>query len=428
MSLWLPTTRKEMDELGWEEADVIIFSGDAYIDHPSFGPAVIARVIEHEGLKVAVVPQPNWKDDLRDFRKLGKPRYFFAVTAGNMDSMVNHYTAAKRIRSDDAYTPGGKAGFRPDYPTILYTGILKSIFPDVPVIIGGIEASMRRLTHYDYWKDRLEPSILAASRADLLIYGMGERPVKEVLKLLQKGVPFSSIKSVPQTGYMQELLIPIPPRKPWNTLMLNAYEKCLSDNSAFADNFVRFEKESNKINASRLVEAYKEFNIVINPPFPPASTDESDEIYDLPFNYLPHPRYRKKGPIPAYEMIKYSVNIHRGCFGGCSFCAIAAHQGKHVSSRSEESVLREITRIQNLPGFSGYLSDLGGPSANMYGMKGINMDICEKCSRPSCIWPETCDNLDTSHSRLTRLYRKVNSLDGIRKRIEELESQKGSEE
>ncbi len=414
-NIWLPTTRKEMDDLGWDEADVIIFSGDAYIDHPSFGPAVIARVIENEGMRVAVVPQPNWKDDLRDFKKLGRPNYFFGVTAGNMDSMVNHYTAAKRIRSDDAYTPGGKSGFRPDYPTLVYTDILKSLFPDVPVIIGGIEASMRRLTHYDYWKDSLEPSVLVGSKADLLIYGMGEKPVKEVVKLLIKGVPFSSLKTVPQTAFVQERSVPVPSRKAWSTLVLNSYEECLSDKSAFAANFVRFEKESNRINASRLVEAYKGFNIVINPPFPPADSDEADANYDLPFNYLPHPKYRKKGPVPAYEMIKYSVNIHRGCFGGCSFCAIAAHQGKHVISRSEESVVREISKIKALPGFSGYLSDLGGPSANMYGMRGIDMDICKKCSRPSCIWPQVCSNLDANHRRLTLLYKKVNSIDGIRK-------------
>jgi len=366
-------------------------------------------------MKVAVVPQPNWKDDLRDFKKLGRPKYFFGVTAGNMDSMVNHYTAAKRIRSNDAYTAGGKAGFRPDYPTITYTSILKSLFPDVPVIIGGIEASMRRLTHYDYWQDRLKPSVLAESNADMLIYGMGEGPVREVVRLLKKGVPFSSLKTVPQTAFMQESSVPAPARKAWNTVVLNSYEECISDKSAFAANFVRFETESNKIEASRLVEAYKEFTVIVNPPFPPAETGETDEIYDLPFTYLPHPKYRKKGTIPAYEMIKFSVNIHRGCFGGCSFCAIAAHQGKHIVSRSEESVIREISKIMTLPGFSGYLSDLGGPSANMYGMKGINMDLCRKCSRPSCIWPKVCRNLDVNHRRLTLLYKKVNSIDGIRK-------------
>jgi uncharacterized radical SAM protein YgiQ len=412
---YLPVTKKEVDSYGWDEIDVIIFSGDAYIDHPSFGPAVIGRVIEDEGFRVAIVPQPNWKDDLRDFRKLGKPKYFFAVTAGNMDSMVNHYTAARRLRSDDAYTPGGKAGFRPDYPTIVYTKILKSIFPEVPVIIGGIEASMRRLTHYDYWKDILEPSILISSGADLLVYGMGEQPVREIVKLLSKGVPFNSLKTVPQTGFIAEKENPLPVRKKWFDYFLNSFEKCRSDKLLFAENFVAFEKESNKIEASRLIEPSGNFNVVINPTFTPMDEAEADCSYDLPYMYMPHPKYIKKGQIPAYEMIKFSVNIHRGCFGGCSFCAIAAHQGKQIVSRSERSIMKEISKISSLPGFKGYLSDLGGPSANMYSMKGKDMSVCEKCSRHSCVWPSVCKNLDTSHQRLTNLYRKVNRTEGIKK-------------
>ena len=412
---WIPTTRKELDQLGWEEADVIIFSGDAYIDHPSFGPAVIARVIENEGLRVAVVPQPNWKDDLRDFRKLGKPGYFFGVTAGNMDSMVNHYTAARRLRSDDAYTPGGKSGFRPDYPTIVYSNILKSLFPDVPVLIGGIEASMRRLTHYDYWNDRLEPSILISSMADLLVYGMGEQPVREIVRLMKKGVPFASLKTVPQTVLKLDKAQQLPQREKWKDLSLNSHEECLSDKKIFAENFVTFEKESNRTDAARLIEPYGEFNVIVNPPFAPPDESEADSYYDLPYTYLPHPRYKNKEQIPAYEMIKFSVNIHKGCFGGCSFCAIAAHQGKQIVSRSEESVIREVKKISALPGFKGYLSDLGGPSANMYHMKGIDLKICSRCSRPSCIWPNVCNNLDTDHKRLTLLYRKVNGIDGIKK-------------
>ena len=412
---WLPTTKKEVESIGWEELDVILFSGDAYVDHPSFGPSVIARIIENEGFRVAIVPQPNWQDDLRDFRKLGRPKYFFGVSAGNMDSMVNHYTAAKRLRSDDAYTPGGKAGFRPDYPTIVYSNILKDIYPDVPVLIGGIEASMRRLTHYDYWKDELMPSMLLTSRADMLVYGMGEQPVREIVRLLKKGVPFSSLKTIPQTVIKNDRLIPLPVRDQWNDLYLNSYEECLSDKRLFADNFIKFERESNRIEADRLIEPCAEFNIIVNPPFLPASEEEADSYYDLPYTYLPHPRYSKKGPIPAYEMIRFSVNIHRGCFGGCSFCAIAAHQGKQIISRSEESIFREIRKIRSHPDFRGYISDLGGPSANMYRMKGTDMKICGKCTRPSCIWPGVCNNLDTSHKRLTDLYRKVNSMDGIRK-------------
>lgn len=412
---WLPSTKKEIEALGWDQPDVIIFSGDAYVDHPSFGPAVIGRITEDEGFRVAIVPQPNWKDDLRDFRKLGKPKYFFGVTAGNMDSMVNHYTAARRLRSDDAYTPGGKAGFRPDYPTIVYTKILKELFPDVPVVIGGIEASMRRLAHYDYWKDKIEPSILISSGADMLVYGMGEQPVREIIRLLGKGVPFASLKTVPQTSVVVSENDPLPHQKMWKDHILHSYEKCLSDKKLFAENFVTFEKESNRLEAGRLIEPAGDAVVIVNPPFAPMDEAEADRSYDLPYTYMPHPRYNKKDPIPAYEMIKFSVNIHRGCFGGCSFCAIAAHQGKQIISRSEESVLREIDKISQLPDFKGYLSDLGGPSANMYRMKGRNMDLCSKCSRPSCIWPAVCPNLETSHRELTGLYKKVNRMPGIKK-------------
>ena len=412
---FLPTTKKEAEDLDWDQPDVIIFSGDAYIDHPSFGPAVIGRVIEAEGFRVAIVPQPNWKDDLRDFRKLGAPKFFFGVTAGNMDSMVNHYTAARRLRSDDAYTPGGKAGFRPDYPTVVYTKILKKLFPDVPVIIGGIEASMRRLTHYDYWKDILEPSILISSGADMLIYGMGEQPVRELMRLLNKGIPFRSLKTVQQTSVVIGQNEQLPTQKMWRDHILNSYEKCLSDKKLFTGNFVAFEKESNRIEVARLIEPVGNYRVIVNPPFPPMEEAEADHSFDLPFMYMPHPRYNKKGSIPAYEMIKFSVNIHRGCFGGCSFCAIAAHQGKQIVSRSENSILKEIEKISQLPDFKGYISDLGGPSANMYKMKGKNMETCRKCSRPSCIWPGVCNNLDTSHRKLIDLYKKVNRLKEIKK-------------
>ncbi len=412
---WLPVTKKEVEARGWDELDVIIFSGDAYVDHPSFGPAVIGRVIEASGLRVAIVPQPNWKDDLRDFRKLGKPRYFFGVTAGNMDSMVNHYTATRRLRSDDAYTPGGKAGFRPDYPTVVYTRILKNLYPEVPVVIGGIEASMRRLTHYDYWNDNVQPSVLVSSGADMLIYGMGEQPVRELVRLLDKGVPFSSLKTIPQTAVLIGSDDPLPAHSHWKDIVLNSFEECRSDKRMFSENFVHFERESGRIIQARLSEPSGNVRVVVNPPFIPATEEVADSIYDLPFTYLPHPKYLKKGTIPAWEMIKFSVNIHRGCFGGCSFCAIAAHQGKHIVSRSEESVLKEVRKISMLPGFKGYLSDLGGPSANMYRMKGIKSDLCLNCSRPSCIWPSVCKNLDTDHSALTRLYRKADKIEGIRK-------------
>ncbi len=412
---WLPTTKKELDYLGWDEPDVIIFSGDAYIDHPSFGPAVVGRVLEAEGLKVAIVPQPNWQDDLRDFRKLGKPRYFFGVTAGNMDSMVNHYTAARRLRSDDAYTPGGKSGFRPDYPTIVYTRILKQIFPEVPVVIGGIEASMRRLTHYDYWKDKVEPSMLVSSNADLLIYGMGEQPLREFVRLLRKGVPFSSLKTVPQTAFVLKKDEPLPLQKMWKDIFLHSFEQCAADKKLFAENFVKFEKESNKMVSARLSEPSGNLNIIINPPFMPMEEEEADRSFDLPYMYMPHPRYNKKEDIPAWDMIKFSVNIHRGCFGGCSFCAIAAHQGKQIVSRSETSILNEVRKISQMADFKGYISDVGGPSANMYRMKGRDMNLCRVCSRPSCIWPAVCKNLNVNHKSLTGLYKKVDMMDGIKK-------------
>jgi len=412
---WLPTSQKEVEALGWDSPDVILFTGDAYIDHPSFGAAVIARVLESEGLRVAVVPQPNWRDDLRDFRKLGAPRLFFGVTAGNMDSMVNHYTATRRLRSDDAYSPGGVAGFRPDYPTKVYTQALKKLFPDVPVVIGGIEASMRRLMHYDYWCDSLEPSILVSSGADMLVYGMAEKAVRELAARMRRGERLDSISDLPQTVILRPSSAPPAPLPGFRDKLLHSCSEAKSSRKAYAENFVLFEKTSNSRRPVRLIEPCGDTLVVVNPPYPVASEAEADAVYDLPFNYAPHPRYAKKGPIPAWEMIRFSVNIHRGCFGGCSFCAIAAHQGKFVSSRSEASVLREVERIGRMEGFKGYLSDLGGPSANMYRMAGRDRERCEKCARPSCIWPSVCDNLETSHRDLTALYQKVNSLPYIKK-------------
>lgn len=412
---WLPTSKKEIEALGWERPDVILFTGDAYIDHPSFGAAVIARVLESEGMKVAVVPQPNWRDDLRDFSKMGEPRYFFAVTAGNMDSMVNHYTAARRLRSDDAYTPGGAAGFRPDYATVVYTGILRKLFPSSPVVIGGIEGSMRRLMHYDYWKDKLEPSILVSSGADLLIYGMAERAVAELARRLLAGESLREIRDLPQSAFVVPSGTIMPPLPGVADRTLRPCHEAAASRKVYADNFVLFEKTSNSLKPVRLTEQCGTVTVVVNPPLPPATEEEADAVYDLPFNYAPHPRYVNKGAIPAWEMIKFSVNIHRGCFGGCSFCAIAAHQGKFISSRSERSVMKEVGKISRMEGFKGYLSDLGGPSANMYRMAGRDRARCLKCGRPSCIWPSVCDNLETSHAELTELYRRVNALPYIKK-------------
>ena len=412
---WLPTSTKEARQFGWEELDVILFTGDAYIDHPSFGAAVIGRILEAEGLKVAIVPQPNWKDDLRDFKKLGKPRLFFAVTAGNMDSMVNHYTAGKRKRSTDAYTPGGKSGFRPDYATIVYSKILKKLFPETPLIIGGIEASLRRVTHYDYWSDKLMPSILIDSGADMLFYGMGEKSITDFARLVQKGVPIKSLTTIPQTSFLVDTDEDYATKKSWDEFELASHEECIADRRKFARNFMYIEEESNKMEARKLTQQVGTKKIVVNPPWPTFNESEIDRVYDLSYTRLPHPRYQNKETIPAYEMIRHSINIHRGCFGGCTFCTISAHQGKFIASRSEKSILKEVEKVTEMPDFKGYISDLGGPSANMYKMKGIHEEICRKCKRPSCIFPTICKNLDTSHKPMLDLYEKVRQNPKIKK-------------
>ncbi|MCI4651372.1 YgiQ family radical SAM protein [Phaeodactylibacter sp.] len=411
---WLPITRAEVEARGWDELDVVIISGDAYVDHPAFGTAVIGRILESEGLRVAIVPQPNWQDDLRDFKKMGKPRLFFGVTSGCMDSMVNHYTAARRRRSTDAYTPGGAAGFRPDYATMVYTKALKQVYPDVPVLIGGIEASLRRVTHYDYWSDKLFPNILEMSGADMLVYGMGELPLREIVRLLQKGVPFHAIDTVLQTAIQRDPE-QVPKNKNWDDLWLNSHEKCLRDKLAFAANFKHVEQQSNKVQAKRILQEVNGKTLVINPPYPPMEEEEIDKSFDLPYTRMPHPKYKKRGTPPAYEMIRFSVNMHRGCFGGCSFCTISAHQGKFIASRSEESILKEVEQVTKMPDFKGYISDLGGPSANMYKMKGKVQEICDRCVAPSCIHPVVCSNLDTSHKPMTELYRKVDAHPEVKK-------------
>ena len=421
---WLPTTRKEAELRGWNELDVVIFSGDAYVDHPSFGAAVIGRILEAEGLKVAIVPQPNWQDDLRDFKKMGRPRLFFGISAGCMDSMVNKYTAAKRFRSEDAYSPNGKHSMRPEYATMVYSTILKKLYPDSAVIIGGIEASMRRFTHYDYWQDCLKKSILVESKADVLVYGMGEQPIIALAnamkeKLAESGAEYITAdeareisRSTRQTGYVakrEDVAI-----DNINDKMLAPHEECLASKEKQAANFLAIEKESNRVNAKRLLQECKEGVIVVNPPFPTMTTEQLDHSFDLPYTRLPHPKYNGKR-IPAYDMIKHSVNIHRGCFGGCAFCTISAHQGKFIVNRSEKSILGEIEKIAAMEDFKGYLSDLGGPSANMYMMKGKRSELCAKCSRPSCIQPKICPNLNIDHSALLKLYRKVDSMPQIKK-------------
>ena len=414
---YLPTTKKELQLRGWDEVDVILFSGDAYIDHPAFGAAVIGRVLESNGYRVAIVPQPDWRGDHRDFTKLGRPRLFFGVTSGSMDSMVNHYTAAKRLRSDDAYTPEGRAGMRPDYCTITYCNILKSLYPDVPIVIGGIEASMRRLTHYDYWSDRLMPSILVDSKADILVYGMGEKQIVAIAKSLadaslQDGSAAAyGLEAIPQTAY---LTTRSPLQGDAAGILLHSHEAALRSKQVHAENFRLIETESNKISAATIVQPVGNQYVVVNPPYPTMTTDELDAIYDLPFQYHPHPKYKGKH-IPAYEMIRFSVCMHRGCFGGCSFCTISAHQGKQITSRSEQNILRQIDQIKDLPDWKGYLSDLGGPSANMYGMHGKDMTLCEKCARPSCLHPNICHNLNQDFAPLLHIYNKVDQLPYIKK-------------
>lgn len=407
---FLPITAKETQERGWDYVDIIIVSGDAYVDHPSFGHAVIGRVLESAGYRVAILPQPNWRDDWRDFKKLGKPRLFFGITSGCMDSMVNHYTAAKRLRSNDAYTPGGEAGFRPDRATYVYAKILKQIYPDVPIVVGGIEASMRRFSHYDYWDDCLKPSIVSEIPADILVYGMGERTIVDIAKLIQANALKQEIQRLPQIAYLTSEV----PQSDWDTIMLKSHEKCVADKRVHAENFHIIELESNKVKADRLVQPVGKKYVVVNPPHEPFTQQELDSYFELPYMRVPHPKYKKRGPIPAYEMIKFSVNIHRGCFGGCSFCTISAHQGKQIVSRSAKSILSEIERISQLPDFRGVLTDLGGPSANMYGMKGRNQDLCSKCTRYSCIHPTHCKNLDSDHRPLIELYKKVDKLPYIK--------------
>ena len=410
MGQFLPITLEEAKRLGWDDVDVIVVSGDAYVDHPSFGTAVIGRTLQAASYRVAIIPQPNWRDDLRDFRKFGAPRLFFAVTSGVMDSMVNHYTAARRLRHDDAYTPGGAYGFRPDYATYVYSRILKQLYPDVPVVIGGIEASMRRLAHYDYWADALKPSILAECPADLLVYGMGEKTMVKIARRLDAGEAIEELRDLPQVAYLDRSHH----APSAQILVLHPFADCLKSKRAQAENFHIVEQESNKIEAATLVQDFPQGTVVVNPPEPPMTTEEIDASFDLPYLRLPHPKYKKRGPIPAFEMIRWSVNIHRGCFGGCSFCTISAHQGKQIMSRSEESILREVRRLTEAPDFHGVLTDLGGPSANMYGMHGKNRELCRRCARYSCAQPTLCPNLDSDHQPLIDLCRKVRAIPGVK--------------
>ena len=410
---FLPISKEDLDARGWDFVDVIVISADAYVDHPSFGHAVMSRLIENEGYRVAILPQPNWRDDLRDFKKLGKPRLFFAISSG-MDSMVNHYTAAKRLRSDDAFTPGGKAGFRPDRATTVYAKILKKLYPDVPVVIGGLESSLRRISHYDYWDDKLFPSILATTQADLLLYGMGEKPMKALLHLLKKGVPFSNMNSIPQTAY----LAPkgrVPKNRDMQDLVLPSYEECLKNKRTQFDAYRKTEIETNRIHARRILQDTGEQTIVINPPYPPLEYGELDESYEYPYMRAPHPRYKKRGPVPAFEMIKFSINTHRGCFGGCSFCALTYHQGRQVRSRSKEAIVDEVIKLTKKEDFKGYIHDIGGPTANFRGPACSKQLKSGVCTHRDCLYPAVCPNMTPDHSEYIDLLRAVRAVDGVKK-------------
>jgi len=412
---WLPVSKKEITERGWDQPDIILISGDAYVDHPSFGAAVIGRVLEKKGYKVALVPQPNWRDDLRDFTKLGKPKLFFGITSGNMDSMVNHYTANRRLRSNDAYSPGNQAGFRPDRAVSVYSRIVRNLYPDTLIIAGGIEASLRRLAHYDYWDDCVKPSLLDEGNIDFIVYGNGERPILELAGRISQGATPGQLRDIRQIGYRSDS---IEFEKPWperSTTTLYSFEEVVYDKVKYAMNFRLIEEESNVVESARLAQRHQDHYAVINPPFEPATIDEMDAWHELPYTRLPHPRYWTRPLIPAFEMIRFSVNTHRGCFGGCSFCTISAHQGKHVTSRSEESILCEIRQIVKMPGFKGYLSDLGGPSANMYRMEPFNPLLCRRCKKPSCAYPSICKNLNISHKYLLALMKKTRQVPGVKK-------------
>lgn len=412
-SLYLPTSVKELKQLGWDYVDVVLFSGDAYVDHPSFGAAVIGRTLQREGYRVAIVPQPNWQDDLRDFRKFGAPRLFFGVSPGAMDSMVNHYTAARRRRSDDPYTPGGRHGARPDYPSIVYSRILRDLYPDTPIILGGIEPSMRRLSHYDYWQDRLRPSILTETGADMIIYGMGELPIVELVRRLDAGTPVSDIIDLKQTVVLRPLS-DMPAEGTDGHIILHSFEECLADKRKQAENFRHIEQQSNRMEGDTLWQPTGTAAVRVNPMYPPMTTAQIDASFDLPYTRYPHPRYKGK-TIPAYDMIRHSINLHRGCFGGCAFCTISAHQGKFIASRSKQSIMREARQVTAMDDFKGYISDLGGPSANMYALGGKDREICRRCMRPSCLHPSPCKNLNTDHSALLDIYHSVDSLPGVKK-------------
>ena len=408
---WLPTSAEEIRARGWDAPDVVFVTGDAYVDHPSFAMAVLGRVLESHGFRVAILPQPDWKS-AEAWRALGRPRLFYAVSAGNMDSMINHYTANKKRRNDDAYSPGGRIGLRPDRPTPVYAQRCREAFPGVPVVIGGIEASLRRIAHFDYWSEQVRPSMLSSSKADLLVFGKGEATIVTIARRLAAGEPVSALRDLRGVAYLlgaKEAL----PEWPGHTLALPSLDEVTRDRLAFARMTRTFHHETNPFNAARLTQAHGERTLVLNPPCLPIGEAEMDAIYDLPYTRRPHPRYRE--PIPAHTMIKDSVQIMRGCFGGCTFCSITMHEGRVIQSRSPRSILAEVTAIAAEPGFKGTISDLGGPTANMYRMRCTRPEVEAVCKRLSCIHPTICKLLGTDHGPTIDLMRRAREVEGVKR-------------
>ena len=406
---FLPICKEDMSERGWDRLDFLFVSGDAYVDHPSFGPAILCRLLEKYGYRVGIISQPDWRSTL-DFKKLGKPRLGVLVSAGNLDSMLNKFTAAKKFRSTDNYSPGGKAGCRPDRATIVYCNRIREVWKDIPIIIGGIEASLRRFAHYDYWSNSVRRSILIDSRADILVYGMGEKQLKEIASQLQQGIKISDIRDVQGTCYKTNSIDHL-----WNFIETPSYDSVSTDKQAFSQAFKIQYQEQDAIRGKTIAQNHGEYSIVQNAPALPLTTEEMDEIYDLPYQRTYHPMYEKFGGVPAIQEVKFSLVSHRGCFGGCSFCAIVSHQGRIIQSRSQESIINEAKEIIAMPDFKGYIHDIGGPTAN------FRIQSCQKqsergtCKAKQCLAPTPCKELITNHTDYLTLLRTLRTLPGVKK-------------
>ncbi len=403
---FLPINREELAARGWEQADVIIVSADAYVDHPAWAAAILGRFLEHYGYRVGIIAQPDWRN-LDDISSLGAPALFFAISGGNMDSMVNHYTADKKRRRKDMYSPAGKTGLRPDRPTIVYSNLLRQAFPGVPIVIGGVEASLRRLAHYDYWQNRVRRSILLDSRADLLVYGMGEYNLLEIARKLKGGQDIAYLRNLRGTCYLSR-------NKPGNALELPSFEEVEKDRRAFARATKLIQEEINPYSAGTLAQKHGERWLVQNPPSLPLSSSELDEIYELSFTRRCHPSYEALGGVPGLKPVQFSIVTHRGCFGGCGFCSLGQHQGRFIQNRSLLSLVNEARSLTFHPDFKGTIPDVGAPSANMYGLKGFDQKLCEQCKRLSCLVPKVCKNLDTDHMPSVELWQKLRRIKGIK--------------